>query len=62
MSRWSSKTYALYVHMTVRANMGFGLKMAGMPKREICTRVSQANGFTRRPVLGGLINEYEDAA
>jgi ABC-type sugar transport system ATPase subunit len=42
MSRWSSKAYALYAHMTVRANMGFGLKMAGMPKREICTRVSQA--------------------
>jgi multiple sugar transport system ATP-binding protein len=36
------QNYALYAHMTVRANMGFGLKMAGTPKREIRTRVNQA--------------------
>ena len=36
------QNYALYAHMTVRANMGFGLKMAGMPKREIRARVDQA--------------------
>jgi multiple sugar transport system ATP-binding protein len=36
------QNYALYAHMNVRANMGFGLKMAGMPKREIRARVDQA--------------------
>jgi multiple sugar transport system ATP-binding protein len=36
------QNYALYAHMTVRANIGFGLKMAGTPKREIRTRVDQA--------------------
>jgi multiple sugar transport system ATP-binding protein len=36
------QNYALYAHMNVRANMGFGLKMAGMSKREIRTRVEQA--------------------
>jgi multiple sugar transport system ATP-binding protein len=36
------QNYALYAHMTVRANMGFGLKMAGTPKREIRARVDQA--------------------
>jgi multiple sugar transport system ATP-binding protein len=35
------QNYALYAHMTVRANMGFGLKMAGTPKREIRARVDQ---------------------
>ena len=36
------QNYALYAHMTVRANIGFGLKMAGTPKREIRARVDQA--------------------
>jgi multiple sugar transport system ATP-binding protein len=36
------QNYALYAHMTVRANIGFGLKMVGMPKREIRARVNQA--------------------
>jgi multiple sugar transport system ATP-binding protein len=36
------QNYALYAHMNVRANMGFGLKMAGIPKREIRARVDQA--------------------
>jgi multiple sugar transport system ATP-binding protein len=36
------QNYALYAHMSVRANIGFGLKMAGMPKREIRARVDQA--------------------
>jgi multiple sugar transport system ATP-binding protein len=36
------QNYALYAHMTVRANMGFGLKMAGTPKRETRVRVDQA--------------------
>jgi multiple sugar transport system ATP-binding protein len=34
--------YALYPHMTVRENMAFGLKNAGMAKAEIETRVADA--------------------
>ena len=33
------QTYALYPQMTVRDNMGFALKLAGMPKSEIAAKV-----------------------
>ena len=36
------QTYALYPHMTVGANMGFALKIAGVAKEEIATRVADA--------------------
>ena len=36
------QNYALYPHKTVGANMGFPLKMAGMTKAEIDTRVNRA--------------------
>ncbi len=36
------QNYALYPHKTVAANMGFALKMAGMPRAEIDRRVAQA--------------------
>jgi multiple sugar transport system ATP-binding protein len=36
------QNYALYAHMTVRGNMGFGLKMARMSKSEIHRRVDEA--------------------
>jgi multiple sugar transport system ATP-binding protein len=36
------QNYALYPHMTVRDNMGFALKIAGMPKEEINRRVEEA--------------------
>src|SRR4051794_15155942 len=36
------QTYALYPHMTVAANMGFALKIGGVPKDEIRTRVEEA--------------------
>ncbi|WP_419906315.1 ABC transporter ATP-binding protein [Hoeflea sp.] len=36
------QTYALYPHMTVRENMGFGLKMNGHPKAEIAEKVAEA--------------------
>ncbi|TDT75623.1 carbohydrate ABC transporter ATP-binding protein (CUT1 family) [Litoreibacter halocynthiae] len=36
------QTYALYPHMTVRDNMGFGLKMNGHPKAEIAEKVAEA--------------------
>src|SRR6476660_7538138 len=29
------QSYALYPHMTVRSNIGFGLKMAGRPRDEV---------------------------
>ncbi len=37
------QTYALYPHMTVEENMGFGLKMNGHPKAEIKEKVSEAS-------------------
>ncbi len=36
------QTYALYPHMTVKDNMGFGLKMNGHPKAEIAAKVAEA--------------------
>ncbi|MCW2619844.1 MAG: sugar transporter ATP-binding protein, partial [Modestobacter sp.] len=36
------QNYALYPHMTVGENMGFALKLAGVPKSEIATRVTEA--------------------
>jgi multiple sugar transport system ATP-binding protein len=36
------QNYALYPHMTVGENMGFALKLAGVPKSEIATRVAEA--------------------
>ena len=37
------QTYALYPHMTVRENMGFGLKMNGVDKATIDAKVAQAS-------------------
>ena len=37
------QTYALYPHMTVQDNMGFGLKMNGFPKDEIAAKVAEAS-------------------
>lgn len=39
------QNYALYPHMTVAGNMGFGLKMRGYPKGEIEGRVREAAGI-----------------
>src|SRR5688572_10290164 len=36
------QTYALYPHMTVRENMGFALRFAGVPKDEIKKQVDEA--------------------
>ena len=36
------QNYALYPHMTVEANMGYGLKIAGRSKSEISERVHEA--------------------
>ena len=37
------QTYALYPHMTVKENMGFGLKMTGHQKSEIELKVAEAS-------------------
>ncbi|MCY0150306.1 sn-glycerol-3-phosphate ABC transporter ATP-binding protein UgpC [Hoeflea sp. G2-23] len=39
------QSYALYPHMTVEENMGFGLKMTGHPAAEIKERVSGASAI-----------------
>jgi lactose/L-arabinose transport system ATP-binding protein len=36
------QSYALYPHMTVRENMGFALRFAGVPKAEIARQVEEA--------------------
>jgi multiple sugar transport system ATP-binding protein len=39
------QSYALYPHLTVKDNMGLGLKQAGTPKREIEERVTKASSL-----------------
>src|SRR6202043_1599050 len=41
------QTYALYPHMSVEENMGFGLRMANRPKQEIRERVNRAAEILR---------------
>ncbi|HYW55565.1 MAG TPA: sn-glycerol-3-phosphate ABC transporter ATP-binding protein UgpC [Polaromonas sp.] len=36
------QSYALYPHMTVRENMGFGLKIAKVPEKDISDKVAKA--------------------
>src|SRR5215217_2718117 len=36
------QSYALYPHMTVEQNLGFGLRMGGMPKDQVADRVAGA--------------------
>src|SRR5580693_6182150 len=36
------QSYALYPHMSVRGNIAFGLKMAGLPRAEIDRKVEAA--------------------
>ena len=36
------QNYALYPHMTARENMGFALKLAGAPRKEIARKVEEA--------------------
>jgi lactose/L-arabinose transport system ATP-binding protein len=36
------QSYALYPHMTVEQNLGFGLRMGGMPRQQVEARVSEA--------------------
>ena len=39
------QTYALYPHMSVRDNLGYGLKVRKTPKREIAARVEKVAGM-----------------
>ncbi len=39
------QSYALYPHLTVKDNMGLGLKQAGVPKAEIEEKVAKAAGM-----------------
>jgi lactose/L-arabinose transport system ATP-binding protein len=41
------QTYALYPHMTVAENMGFGLRMNGEPKAEIDEKVQKASSILK---------------
>ena len=46
------QSYALYPHMTVAENMGFGLKLAGASKAEIATAVQRAGAILQiEPLL-----------
>jgi lactose/L-arabinose transport system ATP-binding protein len=36
------QSYALYPHMTVEQNLGFGLRMGGMPRDQVAVRVANA--------------------
>jgi lactose/L-arabinose transport system ATP-binding protein len=47
------QTYALYPHMTVEQNMGFGLRMNGVPKDEIKRKVAEASRILK-------LDEYLD--
>jgi sn-glycerol 3-phosphate transport system ATP-binding protein/multiple sugar transport system ATP-binding protein len=39
------QSYALYPHLTVRANLAFGLELRGTDQREIATRIEEASGM-----------------
>ncbi len=39
------QNYALYPHMSVRQNLGFGLKIAGQPEAVVAARVAEAAGI-----------------
>ena len=52
------QTYALYPHMTVGENMGFGLKMNGVPKAEIDRKVGEASDILK---LGDYLNRKPKA-
>jgi spermidine/putrescine ABC transporter ATP-binding subunit len=47
------QSYGLFPHMTVADNIGFGLKMRGVPKRETAQRVARALDLVRLPGYGG---------
>src|SRR3954463_11802789 len=56
------QTYALYPNMTVRENLAFGLRMRGVARETIDTRVGEAaKGLALDPVLGRKPGELAGA-
>ena len=47
------QNYALFPHMNVAENIGFGLRMRGLPRSEIAARVEQALELVRLAGTGG---------
>src|SRR6185312_3248163 len=45
--------YALFPHMTVADNVGYGLRVKGVPRRERKERVADALQMVRLPSVGG---------
>ena len=46
------QSYALYPHMSVRQNLGYGLKARRTPKAEIATRVDEVAGLLGLEEIG----------
>jgi putative spermidine/putrescine transport system ATP-binding protein/spermidine/putrescine transport system ATP-binding protein len=46
------QSYALFPHMSVAANVGYGLRMRGTPKAEIARRVAEALALVKLEGLG----------
>ena len=46
------QSYALWPHMTTAQNIGYGLKLRGVPKAEIATRVERILGMLKLDGLG----------
>ena len=46
------QSYALFPHMTVADNIGFGLEMRGMPRAERLRRIEETIELVRLPGLG----------
>jgi len=46
------QSYALFPHMTVAGNIGFGLQMTGVPSAEIAARVAEAIELVRLTGMG----------
>ena len=46
------QTYALFPHLTVEANIAFGLKQEGLPKAEIATRVADMLALVKLETFG----------
>ncbi len=51
------QNYALYPHMTVRENLGFPLKMSGLPREQVRAKVESAAALLQ---LGAELERYPD--
>lgn len=49
------QNYALFPHMTVAQNVGFGLRMRRVPRTEIAERVEKALELVQLPGIGGRL-------